>query len=197
MLVTKKAPNFIADALSKNNEIIKNYNFKKKNKNKKVLLFFWPLNFTFVCPTEIIALNNRINEFKEKNINVIGISIDSIYSHLTWKNIPIKEGGIGKINFLMVSDIKKEIIKNYYVEENGIALRATFIIDENRIIRHESINDFSLGRNIEEIIRLTDAMIYSQKNNQVCPAQWKLGKNSIDPSPEGIKQYLQKNVKDL
>ncbi len=199
MLVTKKAPNFKAQAINKENKII-NFNLKKYTKNNISVLFFWPLDFTFVCPSEIIAINNRYKEFKKRKTKIIGISIDSVYTHIAWKNTNINNGGIGKeINFIMVSDIKREIQKLYNVKskKTGTSLRATFIIDKNRIIRHESINDFSIGRNIKEIIRIIDALKFISKNNYVCPAQWNNKKEYIVPSHEGICNFLKKNSKKI
>ncbi len=198
MLINNKAPNFISEAISKNNKIIKKYNLKKKIKNKNCILFFWPLDFSFICPTEILSLNFKYKEFKKRNTKIIGISIDSIYTHLAWKKTKINEGGIGNIKFDMVSDIKKEIQKKYKVEyKNSFSLRSTFLIDKKRIIRHLSINDLFIGRNIDEIIRLIDAInLYSEKK-ELCPAQWKENKKTIIPNDKSIKNYLKNNIKDL
>lgn len=199
MLVTKKAPNFKAKAINKKNEIIK-FNFKKYIKNNICVLFFWPLDFTFVCPSEIIAINNRYKKFKKRKIKIIGISIDSIYVHLAWKNTDIKNGGIGKnIKFIMISDIKREIQKLYNVEckNEGTSLRATFIINKNRIVIHESINDFVIGRNIDEILRIIDAYNLYTKTKFLCPAQWNKNKDTINPTNEGICSFLKKNFKKI
>ncbi len=198
MLVTKKAPNFIADAILPNGEIITNLNFKEYIYHQKTIIFFWPLDFTFICPTELITLNNKFNLFLEKNTKILGISVDSIYTHLKWRNTSYKNGGIGPILFPMISDLKKEIISLYDIQHiSGVALRATFIIDKHRIIRHQSINDLDIGRNINEILRIIDALDHIQKHNKVCPAQWEKGKTSITPNTEGIKQYLTDNINDL
>ncbi len=194
MLVTKKAINFTSEAINKKGKIIK-FNLLENIKNKNAVLFFWPLDFTFVCPSEILALNNRFDEFQKRNTKIIGISIDSIYVHLAWRNTPIKKGGIGKIKFNMISDIKKEIQKLYKVElkEKGFSIRSTFIIDINGIIRHQSTNDLDLGRNIDEIIRLIDAINFNIENKLLCPAQWKPGMKAIIPNKEGICNYLKYN----
>ncbi len=199
MLVTKKAPNFIADAVSPSNKIIKNFNFEENIQKKKTLLFFWPLDFTFVCPSELIAFNNKQQEFEKRNIKLIGVSIDSIYAHMAWKNTTPEKGGIGQVKFIMVSDINKEIQKLYHVEhpELNIALRATFLIDKTGIIRYQSINDLPLGRNINEIIRIIDALDHHEKNGEVCPAQWNIHKKAIKPSHKGVKKYFKYNIKDL
>ncbi len=199
MLVTKKAPNFSSEAINSKGKIIK-FNLIENIKNKNTVLFFWPLDFTFVCPSEILAINNRYKEFNKKNTQILGISTDSVYVHLAWRNTPIKKGGIGKIKFYMISDIKKEIQKTYNVElkEKGFSLRATFIIDKNGIIRHQSINDLNLGRNIDEILRLIDAINFNMKNKELlCPAQWKPGKKTIIPNYEGICNYLKNNSKKI
>ncbi len=199
MLINKKAPNFTSEAIINGKDIIKNFNFIKQTKNKYTVLFFWPLDFTFVCPSEIISFQNRYNEFKKRETIIIGCSIDSIYSHLHWINTPIEKGGIGKINFPLVSDIKREIQKYYNVEHKklGVSLRATFLIDKKSIIRHQSINDLPIGRNIDEIIRIIDALIFYEKNGLVCPAQWKPGKDAINPTKDGIIKYLKKNIKNI
>ncbi len=199
MLVTEKAPNFYAQAINKKNEII-NFDLYKYTKNKKILLFFWPLDFTFVCPSEILALNNRYENFKKRNVKIIGISVDSIYTHLAWKNTPINKGGIGnKINFLIISDIKKKIQKLYNTEhkKTGTSLRATFLIDEKKIIKHISINDLSIGRNINEILRIIDAIDINLKTKNVCPAQWNKNKEAIKPDYKNICKFLKNNYKKL
>ncbi|WP_343154900.1 redoxin domain-containing protein [Buchnera aphidicola (Pseudoregma panicola)] len=195
-LVTRKAPTFFSTAILKNNKIIEKFDFKKYIKNKISVLFFWPMDFTFVCPTEIIEFNNSYEEFKKRNTRIIGVSCDSIYSHYTWKKIAIKNGGIGELKYTIISDIKKEIQKLYEVEhpEAGVSLRATFLIDNNGIIRNEIINDLPYGRNIKEVIRMIDAIKFHKKYGEVCPSNWNKNKIGIKPSIEGLKKYL-KNKK--
>ncbi|BFI91220.1 peroxiredoxin C [Enterobacterales bacterium endosymbiont of Anomoneura mori] len=199
VLVTRKAPNFLASAVLENGKIINNFNFYDYINNKYIVLFFWPMDFTFVCPSEIIAFNNRINEFKKRNVELIGISFDSEFVHDAWRKTPINKGGIGKIEFIMIADIKREIQKSYGIEhpELGVALRANFIIDKNKIIRSQIVNDLPIGRNIDEVIRTIDALQFYEKYGEVCPAQWIKGKSSIKPSTEGIKKYLNKHLKEL
>ncbi len=199
MLVNKKAPNFIANAVLPSNEIITNFNLEENINKKNTILFFWPLDFTFVCPSELIAFNNRYDEFCKRNINLIGVSIDSVYTHIAWKNTPIKNGGIGKIKFTMISDINKKIQRLYKIEHKTmkVALRATFLIDKRGIIRYQCVNDLPLGRNIDEIIRIIDAFKHHEKYKQVCPAQWNIGKKAINPSFKGIKKYFKENINDL
>ncbi|WP_343189206.1 redoxin domain-containing protein [Buchnera aphidicola (Chaitoregma tattakana)] len=191
-LVTKKAPTFFAPAILENNDIVKNFDFKKYIKNRISVLFFWPMDFTFVCPTEISKFNNMYNRFIKRNVRVIGVSCDSIYSHYTWKNISIKNGGIGNLKYIIISDIKKEIQKLYGIEhpEMSVALRATFLIDSDGVVKHETINDLPYGRNIEETIRMIDAINFHKKKGEVCPSDWNNKKIGIQPNIEGLKKYL-------
>ncbi|NIH40976.1 MAG: redoxin domain-containing protein [Buchnera aphidicola (Periphyllus aceris)] len=196
-LVTQKAPNFIASAILKNKKIIENFNFKKYIKNKKAVLFFWPMDFTFVCPSEIIKFNELYEEFKKRKVKLIGVSLDSVYVHLAWQKTKYKNGGIGPINYVMVSDLKRKIQKSYKIEHPklGVSLRASFLIDENRIIRHEVVNDLPYGRNIQEMLRMIDSIIFHEKFGEVCPANWTTKKKGIKPTPQGISKYLSKKYK--
>lgn len=199
ILVSRQAPDFIATAIMKNGKIINDFNFYKSTINKYVVIFFWPMDFTFVCPSEIISFNKKYEEFQKRNVEIIGISCDSVFVHNAWRNTPIEQGGIGKVNYTMVSDIKKEIQKNYGIEHpsNGVALRGSFLIDKNKIVRHQVINDLPLGRNINEMIRMIDALKFHEVSGDVCPAQWDIGKKSIQPSTKGIAEYLSKNFENL
>ncbi|QJC36455.1 redoxin domain-containing protein [Enterobacteriaceae endosymbiont of Donacia simplex] len=199
ILVTKKAPDFNASAVLANGSIIDNFNLYKYSKNKITVLFFWPLDFTFVCPTEIISLNQHFNSFQKRNINLLGISCDSQFVHQAWRNTPISKGGIGHVKFIMISDITKNIQRSYGIEhpQLGVALRALFLIDKKRIIRHQLINDLQFGRNINEIIRTIDALKHYEKYGDVCPAQWEKGKKSIAPTSQGIVNYLSNNINEL
>ncbi len=191
-LVSKDAPGFSAEALAANNEIIKDFTLSSLN-GKYVILFFYPLDFTFVCPTEIIAFNDKLNDFKERNAEVIGVSVDSVYTHLAWKKTPIEEGGIGQINYPLVSDLKKEIADLYEVlMDDGTSLRGLFLIDREGIIRHSVLNDPSIGRNVDETLRMLDAVRHFDEHGKVCPANWKEGSASMDPSTEGVVDYLSK-----
>ncbi|WP_343190065.1 peroxiredoxin [Buchnera aphidicola] len=191
-LVTKKAPKFYATAILPNNKIIENFDFKKYIKNKISILFFWPMDFTFVCPTEIIKFNQLYEKLKKRKTKIIGVSCDSIYSHYTWKKESIKNGGIGNLKYIILSDIKKEIQKLYEIEhpKMGIALRATFIIDSDGIIKHETINDLPYGRNIKETIRIVDALKFHKKHGEVCPSNWNKNKIGMKPSIKGLQEYL-------
>ncbi|QCI17014.1 redoxin domain-containing protein [Buchnera aphidicola (Aphis helianthi)] len=195
ILVTKKAPNFIAPAVLSNGEIINNFDLKKYSNGQSVMLFFWPMDFTFVCPSEIMEFNKSYEKFQKRNVKIVGVSIDSVFVHQAWQNTLPKNGGIGKIKFPMISDIKHEIQKSYGIEhpELNIALRASFIIDKNWIIRHQVINDLPFGRNINEIIRMIDAIEFHNQYGEVCPANWEPGKDGITTSLKGISSYLNKH----
>lgn len=190
-LVTQDAPNFIAPAILHDGTIIDHFNLKKDIKNKLVVLFFWPMDFTFVCPTEIISFNKLYQEFKNRNTEIIGISKDSIFVHQAWKNISIKNGGIGNIQYPLISDIKGEIQDAYNImhPKIGVALRASFLIDTKWIVRHEVVNDLPFGRNIQDMIRMIDSIQVYETKGEVCPANWKPGKPSMHPSQKGLMNY--------
>ena len=193
-LVTAIAPDFTASAVMPNNTIQEHFNLHSHINGKKAILFFYPLDFTFVCPSEIIAFDKKLKEFKDRDCEVIGVSVDSHFSHLAWKNTPLNKGGIGNIQYPIVADIKKEIARAYGVLfDNSVALRGTFLIDENKKIRHALINDLPIGRSIDEAIRTLDALIFHTKNGDVCPANWKEGEEGMKPTQEGVSQYLGKN----
>jgi peroxiredoxin (alkyl hydroperoxide reductase subunit C) len=199
MLVTKKAPDFTAPAVMADNTIVDNFNLYENIGEKGAVLFFYPLDFTFVCPTELLAFDHRLEEFKKRGINVIGCSVDSQYSHLAWKNTPVNQGGIGNIQYPLVADLTKQISKDYDVllEEAGVALRGSFLIDKDGTIRHAVINDLPLGRNIDEMLRMVDAMEYANEYGEVCPAEWEKGKEAMKPTPEGVAQYLAEHADEL
>jgi len=196
MFIQEKAPNFIAETLMPNGsfdliELSKYYN------KKYVVLFFYPLDFTFVCPSEIIAFSKKNTEFKNKNTEVLGISVDSKFTHYAWAHTPIEKGGVGPLTFPLISDLSKDISKKYNVLfNNSISIRATFLIDKKGFIRHYSLNDLPLGRNIDEILRIINALQHNEKYGEVCPAGWNLGKQAIKPTLDGIQNYLKNNYKD-
>ena len=197
-LIGKKAPDFKATAIMRDNSANENFILSEFLSGKKGIVFFYPLNFTFVCPSEIIAFDRKILEFKNKNTEVIGISVDSHFSHLAYKNIAINDGGIGKIEYPLVSDITKDISRSYDVLINqSVALRGTFLIDEDFVIRHQIVNDLPLGRSVDEALRMVDALTFHQKHGEVCPANWKTGKAAIKPDAEGIKSYLSQNLDEI
>ena len=192
-LVTKKAPDFTAKAVMPDNTIgeISLSSFR----GKYVVLFFYPLDFTFVCPSEIIAFNKALGRFKEKNAEVIGVSVDSEYTHFAWKNTEPENGGIGQIQFPLVADLGKTIASDYGVLLNGaVALRALFLIDREGVVRHAVVNDLPLGRNVEEALRMVEALQFTEKHGEVCPANWKAGEEGMKPTAEGVAAYLSKHA---
>ncbi len=197
VLVGKQAPDFSASAVLGNNEI-KDIKLSEFVKGKYTLLFFYPLDFTFVCPSEIIAFDHRLEEFKKRNVEVIGCSIDSPFTHLAWKNTPVEKGGIGKVGYTLVSDVKHEIIQAYDVESaGGVAFRGAFLIDKEGVVRHQYVNDGPLGRNVDEFIRLVDALQFTEEHGEVCPAGWQKGQAGMKASTEGVADYLAKNAAKL
>jgi len=194
-LVTQQAPDFTADAVMPDNTFgqisISGY------KGKNVVLFFYPLDFTFVCPSEILAFNKKLDEFKKRNTEVVGVSVDSKFTHLAWKNTPVEDGGIGKIQYPLVSDLNKNIAREYGILFNeSVALRGLFLIDTKGIIRHAIINDLPLGRNVSEALRMVDALQFVETHgDQVCPANWQEGDEAMRPTEEGVASYLAKHGK--
>lgn len=198
VLVGKEAPNFTATAVMPDNSFQEDFNLKEYCKGKNCILFFYPLDFTFVCPSEIIAFNNRLNDFKTRNTEVIAVSVDSHFSHLAWKQTPVEKGGIGNVQFPMVADLTKKISKEYDVLVNkSVAFRGTFLIDKQGIVRHQVVNDLPLGRNIDEAIRMVDALAFHEENGEVCPAGWERGNDGMKANAEGVASYLGKNAANL
>jgi len=191
VLVGKPAPDFTVAAVLGNGEIVDEFNFHETIKGKKAVLFFYPLDFTFVCPSELIAFDHRIEEFKKRNVEVVGVSIDSQFSHNAWRNTPVNEGGIGPVRYTLAADAKHEICQAYDVEsEGGVAFRGSFLIDEEGIVRHQVVNDLPLGRNVDEMLRMVDALAFHQEHGEVCPAGWQEGDAGMKDSPEGVADYL-------
>ncbi len=198
MLVTKKAPDFTATTVLGNNEIVDNFNLYENFGDKGTVLFFYPLDFTFVCPSEIIAFDHRLEEFTSRGINVIGVSIDSQFSHFAWKNTPVNEGGIGQVRYPLVADLTKDISKAYDVLlDDGVALRGSFLIDKDGTVRHAVINDLPLGRNIDEMIRMVDTMLFTNEHGEVCPAGWSKGDEGMKADTKGVAEYLDKHAEEL
>ncbi len=196
--IGKSAPDFEAKVVMPDNSIVAEFNLKKYLKGHKGIVFFYPLDFTFVCPSEIIAFNNRLGEFSVRNTKIVAISVDSHFSHHAWKAMPVNKGGIGNIQFPLVSDLKKEISTAYNVlNEDGISYRATFLIDEQFNIRHYLINDLPLGRNVDETIRMIDALDHHTTHGEVCPAGWKKGDQGMSPTHQGVSDYLTSNAEKL
>ena len=198
VLVGKQAPDFTASAVLPNNEINDQFNLKSHLKGKIGILFFYPLDFTFVCPSEIIAFDNRLKEFKDLGAEVIGVSVDSKFTHVAWKNTPVEKGGIGQVQYILVSDLTKQIARDYDVlTGEAVALRGTFLIDQEGVVRHQVVNDLPLGRNIDEAIRMVEALKFFQVQGEVCPAGWNKGKKGMKADAKGVAEYLADNAKDL
>lgn len=198
MLVTKKAPNFKAPAVLADNQIVNDFELSRNLGRNGAIVFFWPKDFTFVCPSEIIAMDKRVIAFNEKGFNVIGVSIDSDMVHFAWKSTPVNQGGIGNVQFPMVSDITKQISRDYEVLiDEAVALRGSFLIDKNQIVRHAVINDLPLGRNMDEMIRMCEALLFFEEHGEVCPAGWNEGDKGMKATTEGVKEYLSQNANSL
>ena len=193
-LVTKPAPDFKATA------VMADGSFKEVSlsdfKGKYVLLYFYPLDFTFVCPSEILAFNRKVADFKERGVELLGVSIDSQFSHYAWRNTPVEKGGIGQIDYPLIADVSKQIARDYGVLFNEeVALRGLFLIDQKGVVRHSTINDLPLGRNVDEALRVVDALQYTEEHGEVCPANWKKGDEAMKPNAEGVATYLAKHAK--
>lgn len=198
MLVTNKAPNFTATAVLGNNEIVEDFTLYDNFGEKGTVVFFYPLDFTFVCPSEIIAFDKRLEEFTSRGINVIGVSIDSQFSHFAWKNTAVNEGGIGQVRFPLVADLTKNISRDFDVLfGDSVALRGSFLIDKDGTVRHAVINDLPLGRNIDEMIRMVDTMLFTNEHGEVCPAGWNKGDEGMKADTKGVADYLSKNSEKL
>lgn len=210
VLVGKNAPDFTAKAILPDGSIEESFNLLnylgiKKDANGKVtkkgktgVLFFWPLDFTFVCPSEIIAFDNRLKEFKLRKTEVIGVSVDSHFTHLAWKQTPVEKGGIGDVQFPMVADLTKSIARSYDVlTGDAVAFRGTFLIDGNGVVRHQLVNDLPLGRNVDEAIRMVDALQFHEEYGEVCPAGWERGDEGMKADASGVAKYLKKHAANL
>jgi len=197
VLVTKEAPDFTAAAVLPDGSIKEDFKLSSL-RGKYVVLFFYPLDFTFVCPTEIIAHSKRMAEFKKRKVEVVAVSIDSQFSHHAWRNTPVNKGGIGEIQFPMVADVNHEITRAYGIEHPAsIALRASFLIDKDGNVRHQVVNDLPLGRNVDEMLRLVDALQYHEKNGEVCPAGWQKGDDGMKATADGVADYLSSHSDEL
>jgi peroxiredoxin (alkyl hydroperoxide reductase subunit C) len=196
-LVQKPAPDFSAEAVMPDGETA-HLTLSSFRGKKYVVLFFYPFDFTFVCPTEILAFSNHIEEFEKRDVEVIGCSIDSTHVHRAWRNTKIEDGGIGAIRYPLVADVDKTIARAFGVlVEAGMALRATFLIDKDGIVRQVTVNDLPLGRSIEETIRLVDALQHTERHGEVCPAGWNKGKVAMKASPTGVATFLRENANRL
>lgn len=199
VLVGRKAPDFNTAAVLGNGEIVRELHLSDVIKDKYGLIFFYPLDFTFVCPSELIALDNRIEEFKKRNVEVLAVSIDSQFTHNAWRNTAVDKGGIGPVKYTLVADVNHAICQSYGVEHPvaGVALRGAFLIDKQGIVRAQQVNDLPIGRNIDELVRLVDALQHHEEHGEVCPANWNKGKTAIKPTTVGIADYLGTNADKL
>ena len=200
VLVGRKAPDFTVPAVLANGHIVENFNLAQVIQNRYGLIFFYPLDFTFVCPSELIALDHAIDEFQKRNVEVIGVSIDSQFTHNAWRNTPVEKGGIGPVRYALAADMMHNICRSYSVEyvDMGVALRGAFLIDKEGIIRSQIVNDLPLGRSIPEILRLFDALQFTEQHGgEVCPANWKKGDIGMQASPTGVAKYLAENANNL
>ncbi len=210
VLVGKQAPDFTAKAVLADGSFDESFNLynylgikkdasgKVTKKGKIGVLFFWPLDFTFVCPSEIIAFNNRLKEFKLRKTEVIGVSVDSHFTHLAWKQTPVEKGGIGNVQFPMVADLTKSIARDYDVLlGDAVAFRGTFMIDGNGVVRHQVVNDLPLGRNVDEALRMVDALQFHEEHGEVCPAGWNRGDEGMKANAAGVAKYLKGHAKKL
>ena len=198
MIVTNKAPDFTATAVLANGTIVDDFNLMDNLGEKGAVLFFYPLDFTFVCPSEIIAFSKRAAAFREKGVNVIGVSVDSQFSHFAWRETAIENGGIGPVDMPLVADLSKQIARDYDVLLNdAVALRGSFLIDADGTVRHAVVNDLPLGRNIDEMLRMVDTMLYTNEHGEVCPAGWVKGDEGMKADTAGVAEYLAKNADGL
>jgi peroxiredoxin (alkyl hydroperoxide reductase subunit C) len=199
VLVGRSAPDFCAPAVLGNGEIVENFRLQEAIKGKYAVVFFYPLDFTFVCPTELIAFDKRLKSFNERNVEVIGVSIDSHYTHNAWRNTPVDKGGIGPVRYTLVADLTHNIAKAYDVETpNGaVAFRGSFLLDKEGVVRHQVVNDLPLGRNIDEMLRMVDALQFNELHGEVCPAGWQKGNTAMKGTPDGVASYLAGHTEEL
>ena len=203
VLVNKPAPFFHDSdkqfaAVLGNGDVVENFSFAAATEGKYALVFFYPLDFTFVCPSEIIAHDHRLAEFKARNVEVIAVSIDSQFTHAAWRNTPVNQGGIGPVGFTMVADIAHEIAKAYDVEsEGGVAFRGSFLIDKNGVVQHQVVNNLPLGRNVDEMLRMVDALQFTEQHGEVCPAGWNKGDKGMKADAAGVAAYLSESADKL
>lgn len=205
VLVGKKAPDFTTQAVLADGSIVDNFNLCNTISGKYGVVFFYPMDFTFVCPSELISMSNRIETLKELGTEVVGVSIDSHHTHNAWRNTEVNDGGIGKVKYPLVADMDHSIAQAYGIQSDsvdsyypsGVAMRATFVIDQKGIVRHQVVNDEPLGRNMDEVVRIVEALQFFEKNGQVCPAGWNKGDSGIVNTPEGVASYLSDNAEKL
>ena len=197
VLVGKEAPDFTANAVLGDGSIVDDFNLKQHIQGKYAVVFFYPLDFTFVCPSELIAFDHRLDEFTKRNVAVIGISIDSQFTHNAWRNTPVNDGGIGQVRYPLVADLTHGICEAYDVTDGAVALRGSFLIDKDGVVQHQVVNNLGLGRNIDEMLRMVDSLQFTEEHGEVCPAGWKQGDAGMKRSIEGVADYMSKLAEDL
>ncbi|HXS18316.1 MAG TPA: peroxiredoxin [Polyangiaceae bacterium] len=199
VLVGRQVPDFTAPAVLGNGDIVDNYTLSQATKGKYAVVFFYPLDFTFVCPSELIAFDHRLEEFKKRNVEVIGVSIDSQFTHNAWRNTSVENGGIGKVGYTLVADTNHEICRAFDVEtpDGRVAYRGSFLIDKTGVVQHQVVNNLPLGRNIDEMLRMVDALQFTEEHGEVCPAGWNKGAKGMVASPDGVAKFLAENAKGL
>ena len=198
VLVGKPAPDFDVAAVLSSGEIVDSYKRSDAMAGKYGMVFFYPLDFTFVCPSELIALNHRMDKFRELGVEVVAVSIDSQFTHNAWRNTPVNDGGIGPVGYTMAADVNHDICRAFDVEAaGGVAFRGAFLIDPEGVVRAQQVNDLPLGRNIDELIRLVEALQFTDEHGEVCPAGWQRGDKGMNASPDGVARYLAENAEAL
>jgi peroxiredoxin (alkyl hydroperoxide reductase subunit C) len=199
VLVGRKAPDFTASAVLGDGSIVDDYRFSEATRGKYAVIFFWPLDFTFVCPSELIAFDHRLQEFQSRKVEVVGVSVDSQFTHNAWRNTPVKQGGIGPVGYTMVADLSHAICKAYDVEtpDGTRALRGSFLIDRDGVVQHQVVNNLPLGRNVDEMLRMVDALQFSEEHGEVCPAGWQKGAKGMKETSRGVAEYLAENAAKL
>ncbi|MGD8711054.1 MAG: peroxiredoxin [Ectothiorhodospiraceae bacterium] len=198
VLVAKQAPDFTAPAVLGDGTIKEDFRLSDL-RGRHVVLFFWPLDFTFVCPSEIIAHDNRYAQFQERGVEVVGVSIDSEFTHYAWRNTPVNKGGIGEVKFPIVADKTHEVCRAYGIEHpaDGVALRASFLIDKDGVVQHQVVNNLPIGRSVEEMLRVVDALQFTEEHGEVCPAGWQKGQEGMKPDASGVANYLSEHAESL
>ena len=199
VLVGRPAPDFSTPAVLANGTIVEQLNFSEQIKNKYAVLVFYPLDFTFVCPSELIALDKRVAAFADKGVEVFSVSIDSHFTHNAWRNTPVNQGGIGSVGYTMIADMNHAVCQAYGIEtpDGSVAFRASFLIDKNGIVRHQVVNDLPLGRDMDELLRVVDALQFFEEHGEVCPAGWQKGDKGMQATPDGVAAYLSEAADSL
>jgi peroxiredoxin (alkyl hydroperoxide reductase subunit C) len=199
VLVGRKAPDFHAAAVLGDGSIVDGYRFSEATRGRYAVVFFWPLDFTFVCPSELIAFDHRLQEFRSRKVEVVGVSVDSQFTHNAWRNTPVKQGGIVPVGYTMVADLSHAICKAYDVEtpDGTVAFRGSFLIDRDGVVQHQVVNNLPLGRNVDEMLRMVDALQFFEEHGEVCPAGWQKGAKGMKATPGGVAEYLAENAAGL